>query len=186
MRKLGYSIGPEKKPHSLMIQQGTKVTPLLLLFHYCAQILSASVPRQPTGKWGLPNQPSQSRRQPMRDLTKLGFADDLALVAGLEEVGRTCCPQINFIRCLSSSLGRGKLMKSLTLSTTKIWGTSLIIAEREISSWTRRSSIWSAVKCHSPGMLSPKHQYSNTSVRVTQTKAKEMHLEMDLALYWCS
>ena len=32
-------------------------------------------------------------------------------------------------------------------------------------------------------MLSPKHQYSSTSVRVTQTKAKEMHLEMDLALY---
>ena len=30
----------------------------------------------------------------MRDLTKLGFADDLALVAGLEEVGRTCCPQL--------------------------------------------------------------------------------------------
>ena len=32
-------------------------------------------------------------------------------------------------------------------------------------------------------MLSPKHQNSSTSVRVTQTKAKEMHLEMDLALY---
>ena len=47
MRKLGYSIGPEKKPHSLTIQEGTKVTPLLLLFHYCAQLLSASVPRQP-------------------------------------------------------------------------------------------------------------------------------------------
>ena len=30
-------------------------------------------------------------------------------------------------------------------------------------------------------MLPPKHQYSSTSVRVTQTKAKEMHLEMDLA-----
>ena len=28
-------------------------------------------------KWGLPSQPSQSRRQPMRDLHKLGFADDL-------------------------------------------------------------------------------------------------------------
>ena len=79
-------------------------------------------------KWGLPNQPSQSRRQPMRDLTKLGFADDLALVAGLEEVGRTCCPQINFIRCFYSSLGRGTLMKSPTLSMIKIWGTSSIVA----------------------------------------------------------
>ena len=65
----------------------------------------------------------------MRDLTKLGFADNLALVAGLEEVGRTCCPQINFIGGFYSSLGRGTLMKSLTLSTTKIGGTSLIIAE---------------------------------------------------------
>ena len=33
----------------------------------------------------------------MRDLTKLGFADDLALVTGLEEVSRACCPHINFI-----------------------------------------------------------------------------------------
>ena len=43
----------------------------------------------------------------MHDLTRLGFADDLALVAGLEEVGRTCCPQVNFIRCFYSSFGRG-------------------------------------------------------------------------------
>ena len=33
----------------------------------------------------------------MQDHTKLGFADDLALVAGLEEVIRTCCPHINLI-----------------------------------------------------------------------------------------
>ena len=32
----------------------------------------------------------------MRDLTKLGFADDLALEAGLEEDSRTCCLRINF------------------------------------------------------------------------------------------
>ena len=105
-----YSIGPEKKPHSLTIQQGTKVTTLLLLFHHCAQLLSASVPRHTDSlnKWGLPNQPNQSRRQPTRDLTKLGFADDLALVAGLEDVSRTCCPT---------------------------------------SSWTRRSSIYSEIRC---------------------------------------
>ena len=80
-------------------------------------------------KWGLPNQPSQSRRQPKRDLTKLEFADNLTLVAGLEEVSRTCCPHLNFIRCSYSSLGRGTLMKRLTLTMTKIWWTSLIVAE---------------------------------------------------------
>ena len=80
-------------------------------------------------KWGLQNQPSQSRRQTKRDLTKLEFADNLTLVAGLEEVSRTCCPHINFIRCFYSSLGRGTLMKRLTLTTTKICGTSLIVAE---------------------------------------------------------
>ena len=47
----------------------------------------------------------------MHDLTRLGFADDLALVAGLEDVSRTCCPHINFIRCFYSSLGRGTLIK---------------------------------------------------------------------------
>ena len=79
-----------KKPHSLTIQQGTKVTTLLLLFHYCAQLfLHLFLDSLNTG--GLPNQPSQSRGQPMRDLTKLGFADYLALLAGLEEVSRTCC-----------------------------------------------------------------------------------------------
>ena len=80
-------------------------------------------------KWGLLNQPSQSRRQPKRDLTKLEFADNLTLVAGLEEVSRTCCPHVNFIRCFYSSLGRETLMKRLTLTTPKIWGTSLIVAE---------------------------------------------------------
>ena len=80
-------------------------------------------------KWGLPNQPSQSRRQPKRDLTKLEFADNLTLVAGLEEVSRTCCLHLNFIRCSYSSLGRGTLMKRLTLTMTKIWWTSLIVAE---------------------------------------------------------
>ena len=151
MRKLGYSIGPEKKPHSMTIEGVLRLHTcscyFIIVLNYFLHLFPDSL-----NKWGLPNQPSQSRRQPMRDLTKLGFADDLALVAGLEEVGRTCCLQINFIRCFYSSLGRGTLMKSLTLSTIKIWGTSLIIAEREISSWTRRSSIWSAVKCHSPGM----------------------------------
>ena len=88
-------------------------------------------------KWGLPNQPSQRRRQPMRDLTKLGFADDLALVAGLEEVSRTCCPHINFIRCFYSSLGWGTLMKRLTVTTTKIRGTPLIVTQQEVSSWTK-------------------------------------------------
>ena len=92
-------------------------------------------------KWGLANQPSQSRRQPMRNLTKLGFADDLALVAGLEEVSRSCCPHINFIRCVYSPLGWWTLMKRLTLTTTKIWGTSSIVAEQQISSWKRKSSI---------------------------------------------
>ena len=48
----------------------------------------------------------------MRDLTKLGFADDLALVAGLEEVGRTCC--------LAVIIGHGDTDNSLTLSTIKI------------------------------------------------------------------
>ena len=100
-------------------------------------------------KWGLPNQPSQSRRQPRFDLAKLGFADNLSLVAGLEEVSTTCCPHINLVdRCFYSSLGTRALTKRLTLTTTKIWGTSWIFAEQEISSLTRRSSIWSAVKCH--------------------------------------
>ena len=119
----------------------------IIVLHYSLHLFHDSL-----NKWGLPNQPSQSRRQPMWDLTKLGFADNLALVAGVEEVSRTCCPHINFTRCFYSSLGKGTLMKRLTLTTTKIWGTSSIFAEQEISSWTRGSSNWSAVKCHSSGI----------------------------------
>ena len=62
---------------------------------------------------------SISHAKGKRHLTKLEFADNLTLVAGLEEFSRTCCPHVNFIRCFYSSLGRETLMKRLTLTTPK-------------------------------------------------------------------